>query len=166
MLSPSHLTLINYLFILLQSFCQENDRVAKQNSALGTCKGSGTGVCDSHSNGVRLEGKTITWDRTGECCFPVTVTPPHSVTFTKSFSAGLTSYTPSSVCPATVGMNNSFTCDVWHVLVLGTAVNDEKNEISSLFCSAEGSCVKCSEFRERSICCHMFLFYFCTDEGP
>lgn len=79
MLSPSHLTLINYLFILLQSFCQENDRVVKQNAALQTCKGTGTKVCDSHSNVVRLERKIITWDRTGKCYFPVTMTPPHSV---------------------------------------------------------------------------------------
>lgn len=92
-----------------------------------------TEVCDSHSNVVRLERKTITWDRTGKCCFPEIVTPPYSVALGKSFTAGLSFCTPSSVWPDTVGMNNLFTCDVWHVLVLGTAVNEEKMKLVPYF---------------------------------
>lgn len=58
------------------------------------------------------------------------MTPPHLV---KSFTAGLSSYATSSVCPDTVGMNNLFTCDVWHVLVLATAVNEEEMRLVPYF---------------------------------
>lgn len=61
------------------------------------------------------------------------MTLPHSVPLVKSLTAGLCFYTPSNVCPDTVGMNNLFTCDVWHVLVLGTAVNEEQMRLVPYF---------------------------------
>lgn len=131
MLSPSHLTLINYLFILLKSFCQENDGVGKQNAALQTCKGTGTEMCDSHSNVVRQERKTITWDRTGKRHFPVTMTPPlwpwsnHLLLVSVS--------TPLLACALTQWELIIYSCDVWHVLILGTAVNEEKMRLALYF---------------------------------